>query len=126
MIFQKTDADNDHKISRAEFIQHCKLVYAIKHCQWDVLFDELDADKSGALSHTEFWTKMAIKNSSNLMDALNEFDVSMTNRDYIINRLKRRNPPCAAPLCVVSSFFPMGKEERGAQRKVDLFSCFYL
>ena len=113
MIFQKTDADNDHKISRAEFIQHCKLVYAIKHCQWDVLFDELDADKSGALSHTEFWTKMAIKNSSNLMDALNEFDVSMTNKDYIINRLKRRNPPCAAPLCVVSSFFPMEKEERG-------------
>ena len=84
MIFQKTDADNDHKISRAEFIQHCKLVYAIKHCQWDVLFDELDADKSGALSHTEFWTKMAIKNSSSLMDALNEFDVSMTNIVYII------------------------------------------
>ena len=31
----------------------------------------------------------------------------------VINRLKRRNPPCDAPLCVVSSFFPMGKEERG-------------
>ena len=25
MIFQKTDKDNDHKISRAEFIQHMKL-----------------------------------------------------------------------------------------------------
>ena len=31
---------------------------------------------------------------------------------YGINRLKRRNPPCDAPLCVVSSFFLMGKEER--------------
>ena len=29
-----------------------------------------------------------------------------------LNRPKRRNPPCDAPLCVVSSFFSMGKEER--------------
>ena len=30
-----------------------------------------------------------------------------------VNRLKRRNPPCDAPLCVVSSFFPMKRGERG-------------
>ena len=79
MTFQKTDVDNDHKISRAEFIQHMKLTKCIKQCQWDALFDELDADNSGALSHQEFWAKMAIKNSPGLMDALDQFDVSMAN-----------------------------------------------
>ena len=48
MIFQKTDKDNDHKISRAEFIQHMKLTGCIAAGQWDVLFDELDADNNGA------------------------------------------------------------------------------
>ena len=79
MTFQKTDSDNDHKISRAEFVQHMKLTKCIKQCQWDALFDELDADNSGALSHQEFWAKMAIKNSPGLMDALDQFDVSMVN-----------------------------------------------
>ena len=37
--------------------------------------------------------------------------------------MKRRNPPCDAPLCVVSTFFPMGKGGRW-QRKVDFFSSF--
>ena len=78
MIFQKTDKDNDHKISRAEFIQHMKLTRCIAAGQWDVLFDELDADKNGALSHSEFWTKKALKNSANIADALDQFDVSMT------------------------------------------------
>ena len=50
MIFQKTDKDNDHKISRSEFIQHMKLTRCIAAGQWDVLFDELDADNNGALS----------------------------------------------------------------------------
>ena len=44
----------------------------------------------------------------------------------VINRLKRRNPPCTAPLCVVSSFFPWEKRREGAQRKVDFFSSFCL
>ena len=79
MIFQKTDTNNDHKISRAEFILHMKLTNCIAAGQWDAVFDELDADKSGALSHQEFWAKMAIKNSPNLMDALDQFDVSMAN-----------------------------------------------
>ena len=40
--------------------------------------------------------------------------------------MKRRNTPCDAPLCVVSSFFPMGKEERGgaAQGGFLLFILF--
>ena len=46
---------------------------------------------------------------------------------YRINRPKRRNPPCDAPLCVVSSFFPWEKRREGEQRKVDFFSwvCLY-
>ena len=79
MIFQKTDTNNDHKISSAEFIQHMKLSMGISAGEWDVVFDELDADKNGALSHSEFWAKMAIKNSPNLMDALDKFEVSITN-----------------------------------------------
>ena len=55
---------------------HMKLTKSINDGQWGALFDELDADKSGALSHSEFWTKAAIKNSSILSDALNKFDVS--------------------------------------------------
>ena len=53
-----------------------KLTKCIKDGQWDALFDELDADKSGALAHSEFWAKMALKNSSNMIDALDQFDVS--------------------------------------------------
>ena len=79
VIFKKADGDNDHTISRAEFILHMKLTKCINDGEWDALFDELDADKNGTLSHSEFWSKMAIKNSSNLMDALNQFDVSFIN-----------------------------------------------
>ena len=39
-----------------------------------------------------------------------------------INRLKRRNPPCDAPLCVASIFSPWEKRREGAQRKVDFLS----
>ena len=78
MMFQKTDKDNDHKISRAEYIQHMKLTRCIAAGQWDILFDELDADNNGALSHSEFWAKMALRNSSNIMDALDQFDVSFS------------------------------------------------
>ena len=53
-----------------------KLTKCIKDGQWDALFDELDADKNGALAHSEFWAKMALKNSSNMIDALDQFDVS--------------------------------------------------
>ena len=55
---------------------HMKLTKCINDGQWDALFDELDGDKTGALSHSEFWAKAAIKNSSILSDALNKFDVS--------------------------------------------------
>ena len=79
VIFKKADGDNDHTISRAEFILHMKLTKCINDGEWDALFDELDADKNGTLSHSEFWAKMAIKNSSNLMDALNQFNVSFIN-----------------------------------------------
>jgi len=85
VIFQKADANNDHKISRAEFIKHMNLTKCITDGRWDALFDELDADKNGTLSHSEFWSKMAIKNSSDLMDALNKFDVSFMNNKAISN-----------------------------------------
>ena len=44
--------------------------------RWDAVFDELDADGNGFLSHSEFWSKMAIRNSSDLVNALKQFDVS--------------------------------------------------
>ena len=75
-IIQKVDTNNDHKISRAEFIQHMKLSTCIVKEQWDALFDELDVDNSGHLDYSEFWAKMAIKNSPTLSEALNQFDVS--------------------------------------------------
>ena len=53
-----------------------KLSKSIVSGQWDVLFDALDVDKNGTLSHSEFWAHAAIKNSSSLVEALNQFDVS--------------------------------------------------
>ena len=53
-----------------------KLTKCIVNEQWDALFDELDVDKSGHLDYSEFWAKMAIKNSPSLSEALNQFDVS--------------------------------------------------
>ena len=44
--------------------------------RWDAVFDELDADRNGVLCHSEFWSKMAIRNSSDLVNALKQFDVS--------------------------------------------------
>ena len=44
--------------------------------RWDAVFDELDADGNGVLCHSEFWSKMAIRNSSDLVNALKQFDVS--------------------------------------------------
>ena len=92
MVLQKTDANNDHKISRAEFIQHMKLTGYIAAGKWDALFDELDADKSGALTHSEFWTKTALKNSANIADALDKFDVSMTNNRGNFGRFSNVQP----------------------------------
>ena len=43
---------------------------------WDGLFDALDVDKNGTLSHQEFWKWENIGSSNELMDALHKFDVS--------------------------------------------------
>ena len=75
-FFKKVDKNNDHEISRAEFISHMNLSKYITDGCWNDLFDELDADRNGVLDHSEFWTKMAIRNSSDLVEALNQFDVS--------------------------------------------------
>ena len=43
-----------------------------------------------------------------------------------INKNKRTNIPCAAPLCVVLSFSPWEKRRERAQHMGYLFSCLYL
>ena len=43
---------------------------------WYGLFDALDADKNGTLSHQEFWKWEKIGDSQELLDALNKFNVS--------------------------------------------------
>ena len=73
---KEADKNNDHEISRAEFIEHMTLTRCIVKKDWEKLFDELDTDKSGNLSLTEFFAKRAIRSSSSLMDALNDFCVS--------------------------------------------------
>ena len=75
-FFKEADRNNDHKLSRAEFICHMNLSKYITDDRWDAVFDELDADGNGFLSHSEFWSKMAIRNSSDLVNALKQFDVS--------------------------------------------------
>ena len=76
IFLKKADRNNDHKICRAEFICHMNLSKYITDGRWDALFDELDADGNGTLCHSEFMSKMAIRNSSDLVDALEKFDVS--------------------------------------------------
>ena len=76
MIFKETDGDNDHRISRAEFIDHMKVKYAIDDRQWDVLFDQLDKNKNGTLCHIEFWARKELRNSSQILDVLDKFNVS--------------------------------------------------
>ena len=44
---------------------------------WIALFNELDTNKDGVLTYQEFWEKDAIHNSEDLMEALNEFVVSI-------------------------------------------------
>ena len=75
-FFKKVDGNNDHKLSRAEFVCHMNLSKYITDDRWDAVFDELDADGNGVLCHSEFWSKMAIRNSSDLVNALKQFDVS--------------------------------------------------
>ena len=76
-LFKKIDTNNDHKISRDEFIEHMKLSKFIDSGLWDALFDALDVNKNGTLFYSEFWAKEAIKNSSDLKEALNRFKVSL-------------------------------------------------
>ena len=52
------------------------LTRCITKKDWGKLFDELDTDKSGDLSLTEFLANRAIQSSSSLMDALYDFCVS--------------------------------------------------
>merc|ERR1712113_288452 len=84
--FDKADVNNDHKISKSEFITHMNLCKLVTACDWSGLFDELDVDKNGTLSHSEFWTKMVIRNSDNLVEALNMFDKADKNNDHKISR----------------------------------------
>lgn len=76
-LFKKIDTNNDHKISRDEFIEHMKLSKFIDSGLWDALFDALDVNKNGTLFYSEFWAKEAIKNSPDLKEALNRFNVSL-------------------------------------------------
>ena len=54
-----------------------KLSKFVESGLWDVLFDTLDVDKNGVLTLSVFWAKEAIKNSSDLVKALNQFYVSL-------------------------------------------------
>jgi len=63
-----------------------KLTKCIINEQWDALFDELDVDKSGHLDYSEFWAKMAIKNSPSLSEALNQFDKADRDNDRKVSR----------------------------------------
>ena len=43
---------------------------------WYGLFDALDADKNGTLSHQEFWTYTNTNGGDEIIKALKTFDVS--------------------------------------------------
>ena len=49
----------------------------IDNCDWAGLFDFLDKNGDGVLSYQEFWAHEVIRNSKQLSDALNKFDVSL-------------------------------------------------
>ena len=57
-----------------EFIE--KIIGFMAEGNWGGFFDELDVNKDGTLSHQEFWKCETIGDSSELMDALDKFDVS--------------------------------------------------
>lgn len=86
-LFKKIDNNNDHKISRDEFIEHMKLSKFIDSGLWDALFDALDVNKTGILTFSEFRAKEAIKNSSDFMKALDRFKVSLRISDIFFTML---------------------------------------
>ena len=49
----------------------------IEERNWGGFFDALDVNKDGTLSHSEFWKWEKIGDSSDLVAALNAFDVSL-------------------------------------------------
>ena len=57
--------------------------------RWDAVFDELDADRNGVLCYSEFWSKMAIRNSSDLVNALKQFDVSSSLTPKIRTKIEK-------------------------------------
>ena len=76
-FFQEADLNNDREISKTEFITHMNLTTHMDNENWIALFNELDTNKDGVLTYQEFWEKDAIHNSEDLMEALNEFVVSI-------------------------------------------------
>ena len=68
--------NNDRAISKDEFITHMNLTTHTENNNWIALFKELDTNGDGVLTYQEFWEKDSIRNSENLMEALNEFVVS--------------------------------------------------
>ena len=45
---------------------------------WGRFFDALDVNRSGKLSHQEFWKWEKIESTNELIKALNNFDVSLS------------------------------------------------
>ena len=76
-FFKEADLNNDREISKTEFITHMNLTTHMDNENWIALFNELDTNKDGVLTYQEFWEKDAIHNSEDLMEALNEFVVSI-------------------------------------------------
>ena len=56
---------------------HMNLTAHKDNNNWIALFNELDANGDGILTYNEFWEKDAIRNSEELLGALNEFVVSI-------------------------------------------------